>query len=108
MQGLHAIPRATLKLCGPVPQEISAYITQAEYTVVCSEVQQSDSEATLLSCGVEFGVCIISGLFCVFCAHPWIEEMIANGNLPRCALLVIPTYHHALFGYFLSADGFKR
>lgn len=83
MAGLYAINRDTIKSCGPVPPEIALYITQAEYTTVCSEVQQSDNEAMLMSCGIEVGVCFISGLFCIFCAHPCIVEMISNANLPR-------------------------
>lgn len=45
---------------GHVPQEISSYVTQAEYSAVVSMYQQVQSETQCLTCAIELGVCFIT------------------------------------------------
>lgn len=82
MAGMYVINQATLRAHGSVPVEIAAYISPAEYSSVCSEVNRIASESMMMTCGIEFGICCITGFFCIFCAHPCIQEMIISSNLP--------------------------
>ena len=66
---------------GHVPQEISSYVTQAEYSAVVSMYQQVQSETQCLTCAVEWGICFTTCFWCIFFAHPCIQSMMSEQTM---------------------------
>lgn len=75
------IPRNRIIVGGHVPQEISAYVTQGEYSAVVTMYQQVESETQCMTCAIEWGICCCTGLWCIFCVHPCVQSMMAEQTM---------------------------
>jgi len=83
MSGFYIIERSHCGINAPVPPAIALYITPNEFSSVCHAVNQCYNESLLMSCAGEAGVCFFTGFFCIFFAHPCIQEMVVAQMLPK-------------------------
>jgi hypothetical protein len=63
---------------GLVPPELQGYITQDEYSLICTSYQECEAGSHCLTCACEAGVCICTGFVFIFFAHPCVSCAVAD------------------------------
>lgn len=73
MSGIVEIDRYSIISGGPMPKSIASHMTETEYSAIITMYQHVEAETQCVTCGVEVGICLCTGFFCIFCAHPCVQ-----------------------------------
>lgn len=68
---------------GVVDPTLSQYLTAAQYNAIIAAQGTCRSNACCCACAVEWGVCIITGIWCIFCCHQCIEDSMMQSEIGK-------------------------
>ena len=66
-----------------LPDCLARHISKEEWAAMKGSFKKIQSDAHCQACGIEWGVCICFGCFCVFFGHVCIVNMIMRGELDQ-------------------------
>ena len=73
-----------IAIVGPVADPaLSEILSPTQYQAICSAVSTARNNACCYACAVEWGVCLITQFWCIFCCHACIENQFAHGQLQK-------------------------
>jgi hypothetical protein len=75
----------TLKIsslsAGQVPKVLADYISPGEWATFHVNMTKAKQEICMKAVCVELGLCFGFGLFCSFCCHSYIEDIMDSGKV---------------------------
>lgn len=66
---------------GNLPDQLEYHLSAEKWNRIRNEIYSIVNNNTLFACAIEWGVCCLTGLFCVFCAHPCIDTALAEQRI---------------------------
>ena len=61
-----------------MPPALQGIMDQATWNILAREMAEVEDNATMWTCLGEFGVCCVTGFFCIFCCHPCLHKIVAK------------------------------
>ncbi len=64
-----------------VPPALNGIVAPQTWNAVCQSINSASSQAHLMSCGTEIGICICFAFPCIFLCHPCLYMAFASSYL---------------------------
>jgi len=64
-----------------IPDQLTPYLDDEKWQCICRAVDSSNQEGLMLSVLFEVGFCCFTGVFCVFCCHPYFQAEVSKQRM---------------------------
>jgi hypothetical protein len=80
MNGVVTIPITSLNPQS-IPANLNGLIDPNQWSHICTALVNRKGDSFCMTCAIEFGICCITGFFCIFCCHGCLENVVQQGTL---------------------------